>query len=103
MEGKGTQTVLLVLALGAIGVLAFLVVRKSSSGGGGITDKVTSVWKWASGTTQDVTTKSVQTGQTLVSGTGGIVVTAAGAARRTADELTPDIPGVSWVTDKLGF
>jgi hypothetical protein len=91
-KGGGTILVLVVVAIAAA-ALYFIAKQLRAGGGekGGMFSQISGGIRGAMGMSQEVTERSVQTGQTLVSGVGGIATTATGAIKTMAEDLTPDI------------
>jgi hypothetical protein len=98
MEKSGnTLLVLLIVVIGGAGLyfLAKQIRAGGAGGGGGMFSQVGGAVRGAMGMSQEVTERSVETGQTLATGIGSIATTASGSISTVAKDLTPDIG--SWM------
>jgi len=83
---KNLGTIVLVVVALAVGVFVILLVRKSQQAGGSggwlgtLANTGGGVWNFASGLTKSVTNDSMETGNSLASGAGGIVKNVASTA-----------------------
>jgi hypothetical protein len=84
-------TTILIAVLAAVGLLFLWAWNKSKQPGssGGIFDQFGSLWGGASNLTQNVTDKSMETGESLAHGVGSIVKDISSTAKDVISDTMP--------------